>query len=171
MKHWDRMDAVMNLTLKGPAKTVLLVLAHRANDKNGKCWPSYKRLVLDTGLNRTTIIRAITRLEGLGLLDVIRSNRKVNKYFLNFDAVTSRGERPELVAESDREVIKETARKPRSRKSSKWCQYHPTVRAQPNSPGLCHTCWASQTPWTHNYGSPDFKTPNGESGDDNHKLN
>lgn len=48
-------------------KLVLLALADRA-DEIGKCFPSIQRLHRDTGLNRKTIIKAITELCHAGAL-------------------------------------------------------------------------------------------------------
>jgi len=49
-------------------KLVLLSLADRAGEKDD-CYPSIKRLVHDTGLNRKTIMKAIQDMTALGLLD------------------------------------------------------------------------------------------------------
>jgi hypothetical protein len=38
------------------------------NQVSGYCYPSYNRLVEDTGYSRRTIIRTIKRLEGMGLV-------------------------------------------------------------------------------------------------------
>lgn len=53
------------------AKLVLLSLADRAGETH-ECHPSIKRLQLDTGLDRETVMRAITALEALGIVRVTR---------------------------------------------------------------------------------------------------
>lgn len=48
-------------------KLILLSLADRANEEH-ECWPSQKRLEVDTGLDRKTIIKAIQKAEKKGIL-------------------------------------------------------------------------------------------------------
>lgn len=45
---------------------VLMALRAFANGQSGKAWPTIDRLVLETGLHRTTIMKAIGRLEEAG---------------------------------------------------------------------------------------------------------
>lgn len=44
-------------------KSVLLNLAHRADNSHYKCFPSLKRIAKDTELDRKTIIKALDALE------------------------------------------------------------------------------------------------------------
>ena len=46
---------------------VLALLAHRASDKNGMCYPSVDSLAEQTRLNRATVMRALlmSRLQAL----------------------------------------------------------------------------------------------------------
>jgi biotin operon repressor len=69
-------------------KMVLLMLANRASHDDGSCYPSLKRVADECGLHRTTVIRAIQRLEEKGFLKVYRSKKSneennLNKYFLS----------------------------------------------------------------------------------------
>ena len=57
-------------------KIVLLSLADRANEQN-YCYPSFDRLMKDTGISRSSIIRSLLALEGLGF--IARIHRKNDK--------------------------------------------------------------------------------------------
>lgn len=52
------------------AKLVLIALADRANDK-GVCWPAYERLAEDCECSKRTVMRALQKLEELGLVERI----------------------------------------------------------------------------------------------------
>jgi len=52
------------------AKFVLVTIANFANER-GRCWPSVKTLTTMTGLGRSTVHRALTRLKNRGLIKVI----------------------------------------------------------------------------------------------------
>lgn len=62
------------------AKTVLIILAHRA-DKSGKAWPTVESLARWAGASRRTTIEAIRRLEDDGWLTVLRRPRLVSQYW------------------------------------------------------------------------------------------
>ena len=47
---------------------VLALLAHRASDKNGMCYPSVDSLAEQTRLNRATVMRALDALRNMGLV-------------------------------------------------------------------------------------------------------
>jgi DNA-binding transcriptional ArsR family regulator len=65
---FEIVDAVFDLPLADPhAKLVLLALARHA-DKQGRCYPSAKRLAELTGITDRTIYRKLNTLEGLGLI-------------------------------------------------------------------------------------------------------
>jgi len=57
----------------GTARAVLLVLAYRANDKTGSCFPSISLLAKDAGLSRRCIKNAIKKLERMG--ELVRKTR------------------------------------------------------------------------------------------------
>ena len=65
---FEIVDAVFDLPLADPhAKLVLLALARHA-DRQGRCYPSAKRLAELTGITDRTIYRKLNTLEGLGLI-------------------------------------------------------------------------------------------------------
>lgn len=57
----------MQHAVKGTTKFVLLSLADRA-DEQARAWPSCARVVADTGLDRKTVLKAITELMDAGLV-------------------------------------------------------------------------------------------------------
>ena len=66
---FEIVDAVFDLPLADPhAKLVLLALARHA-DKQGRCYPSAKRLAELTGITDRTIYKKLNVLEGLGLIE------------------------------------------------------------------------------------------------------
>ena len=66
---FEIVDAVFDLPLADPhAKLVLLALARHA-DKQGRCYPSAKRLAELTGITDRTIYRKLNTLEDLGLIE------------------------------------------------------------------------------------------------------
>ena len=71
-------------------KLVLLLLANRQNNDTGDCYPSIARVVAESGLGRRTVIRAIQRLEEIGLLSVVKEFGKVNHYLLHTSATMAR---------------------------------------------------------------------------------
>ncbi len=65
---YSHVDKVINYSkTKGPARAVLLVLAHRANDRD-LCWPSLSRIKSDAGIARNTTLSAIRKAVKLGEL-------------------------------------------------------------------------------------------------------
>lgn len=65
--------------IKSTQKLVLLSLADRADDKNN-CYPSVTRLSKDTCLDRKTVIKNISTLENLGLIQVKKRFGACNYY-------------------------------------------------------------------------------------------
>lgn len=69
---FKHMSLVINHSkAKGPAKTILLVQAYRANDR-GECWPSLGRIATDSGFNRRTVLRCLLALQRIGELLIVR---------------------------------------------------------------------------------------------------
>ncbi|QYF98108.1 helix-turn-helix domain-containing protein [Microbacterium sp. PAMC21962] len=56
--------------LTSPEKFVLVMIADHYNDRVHRSWPSIERLANETALHRTTVMRAIKKLEGHGLVEV-----------------------------------------------------------------------------------------------------
>ena len=69
------------------AKFVLLCLANRACNKGNSC-PSVNTIAKDTGLDRKTIMSAISILESDNLLYVDRSSGSANKYKIDLNQLT-----------------------------------------------------------------------------------
>ena len=69
-------------------KTVLKEIGNRFNDKLGRAWPSQARMASDTGFSRSSINRALSRLEQLGLIirvsavDATTGARTSSRYFM-----------------------------------------------------------------------------------------
>jgi hypothetical protein len=69
-------------------KIVLLMLANRTNHDTGFCYPSHERLAKECGMSKRSMIYQIEKIEGAGLITVIRSSderglKSLNKYQLN----------------------------------------------------------------------------------------
>lgn len=64
-------DAGFLGVLTAPEKLVFLALVVHA-DAKGECWPSFGALAKGTGLSRSTVIRALERLETCGLIERYR---------------------------------------------------------------------------------------------------
>jgi len=79
--------AVNQSGLGSTAKFVLIMLADRASDDDLSCFPSIKKLAIDTDLTERTVINCIQKLEELGLITVEREHRKVNRYLLQMSRV------------------------------------------------------------------------------------
>ena len=60
-------NRAIDCDLRGSVKSVLIVLANRAN-KDGECFPSLSTIARDAGIARSTAQEAIKKLEGLGLI-------------------------------------------------------------------------------------------------------
>lgn len=56
--------------LKSSEKFVLVMIADHYNDKVHRSWPSIERLATETALHRTTVMRALKKLEEQGLIEV-----------------------------------------------------------------------------------------------------
>lgn len=86
-----RDDGVM-AELKGAPLAVFLAIALHV-DRRGECWPGMTRLAKLTGFNRSSVSRAVGRLEELGLLTVRRRPRpRTNLYIVNRYAEYGHGE-------------------------------------------------------------------------------
>jgi DNA-binding MarR family transcriptional regulator len=56
--------------LSAPQFAVLLTIADRFNDEEGRAWPAYSTIADDTRLCRRTVIRAMDVLAAKGLVEV-----------------------------------------------------------------------------------------------------
>lgn len=83
--------AFLGATLRPPQRLVLLALVVHA-DQAGQCWPSLTAIAKGTGLDRRTVMRALNRLESLGLVD--REQRSLPDPTLYTITLMNRGTRP-----------------------------------------------------------------------------
>lgn len=84
---------------KGPDRTIMLVLAYRANDR-GECWPSLYRIAKDAGLNRRTVSRCLPVIQRTGELLIVRRGhaaqtrggiQESNRYRITIEPPQGRG--------------------------------------------------------------------------------
>jgi len=84
---------------------VLLSLADRANEED-VAWPQVKRLTLDTGLHRETVMNATAALQAKGVIEITKFGRR-NKYRL-LGVVSRHAERSEKADRSEKPDLKES---------------------------------------------------------------
>jgi hypothetical protein len=77
---YNTIEEILDWKLPPAAKVVLLALAHRHNDKTGKCFPGLDDLARMTCLGRRTVIRQLQYLEKAGAIIVTRRTGCVNHY-------------------------------------------------------------------------------------------
>ena len=81
-------NAVWALPMRpASCKFVLLALAMRAGNKGAQCFPSVSRLVADTGLDRKTVMAAVSMLEEWQFIKVERLRGASNRYVIDIDAI------------------------------------------------------------------------------------
>ena len=69
---------VANTAIKDPrlsrqAKLVYVVLCMHRNNETGKCFPSLQRIALLSGCGKSSVVKAVTKLERLGYIECARS--------------------------------------------------------------------------------------------------
>ncbi len=88
-------DAVFKAELPMRDKVVLWVLAYRAHNESGECWPSYSTIASDAGTARSTAEKAVNRLiDHWKVVSIVgrkqlRPDKKVNVYRLDLSAIES----------------------------------------------------------------------------------
>jgi hypothetical protein len=84
-------ESVLHLQLSASEKAVLLILAHRVNDRRGdwSCSPSVAGLASDTGLSTRSVIRAIASLEQGGIIVANHRQGMRTGYVIRCQPVTS----------------------------------------------------------------------------------
>lgn len=81
----DRSAWVVSLDANAYQKSVLFVLAHRADAKSGRCWPSMVKLAKESGMSVRKAREVIRDLQMAGLIDVaISIGKSSNRYFVKF---------------------------------------------------------------------------------------
>ena len=81
MKQRDRHQWVLNLKLSADCKSVLHVIAHRADADSLACYTSMPRLATDAGMSERQARKVVRELESLGMIAVSLSSGKTsNRY-------------------------------------------------------------------------------------------
>ena len=79
---WLENDLVDREDITAMEKLIYMLLARYA-DKDGKCFPSQEKLCKVTGIkDYRTIVKYLKQLEEKGLIDIKKTNGKVNVYYL-----------------------------------------------------------------------------------------
>lgn len=85
MKPFEHMRAVRDADLPPSVRAAAWAIALRA-DAYGSAYPAVPRIAADTGLSRSTVLRALATLESAGWLHVVRTTGKhgkqANRYLL-----------------------------------------------------------------------------------------
>jgi DNA-binding transcriptional MocR family regulator len=84
--------AVMGLhDLKGPTKSIALVLAEHAHEDGSETYPSIATIALESGFSRSTVERAIKKLRELQIITKTKNwtPRHSNRYRFTIDLDTS----------------------------------------------------------------------------------
>lgn len=71
--------------LSGTQKSILAYLAYRTGEKTGQCNPSFRRMELDTGFNKDTLVENIKYLVEKGWVSISKSFNSTNQYLINLD--------------------------------------------------------------------------------------
>ena len=75
-------NLLRNENLKANTKILLLVIMSYES-KEGYSYPSHSRLIKETGLSKSTLIKCLKELEDLGYIISEKSTGSNNKYFIN----------------------------------------------------------------------------------------
>lgn len=75
--------------VKSTHKLVLLSLANCHNEANGQCNPSVAYIASATGLDRKTVMSAMSQMENMGLILRIKSTGSSTNYRLSLGQITS----------------------------------------------------------------------------------
>jgi hypothetical protein len=95
LSKWRLLQAIVADAELSPAATKVAVrLLDHHNRRDGRCYPSIRRVAADTGLTRRTVQRSIDELEERGWLKVHRTKGgeagrgyRTNSYDVAFDRV------------------------------------------------------------------------------------
>jgi DNA-binding MarR family transcriptional regulator len=93
---WKAIELAMAARERAPSLTstellVLLGLAYHENPRSREAFPSTAKLVAELKLSRRTIVAALKRLRGLGLIDVVRTSTYDRPAVYRLTDIGSRG--------------------------------------------------------------------------------
>jgi hypothetical protein len=71
-------DAAFKAKLSSTKKLVLMCMAHRTDNKTGRCWPSYKRIASDCGIGYQTAVDTVRDLLRIGVFTVVGLHENAN---------------------------------------------------------------------------------------------
>lgn len=81
--RFEILDAVMRADLGSPLKGTLLALAYHENKEGQWVWPKLETLAGESGLNRKTVVRSLSELIAMGLIDRQSRSGTSSQYRLN----------------------------------------------------------------------------------------
>ena len=76
-------DLLRSNELKANAKILLLVLMSYENDVEGYSYPSQTRLLKETNLSKTTLLKCLNELERKGYIKRVKEKGENNKYYIS----------------------------------------------------------------------------------------
>src|SRR5262245_58546396 len=94
-KKGEKMQALYAINLmrlSGGAKTVAMLLIWHANNKTGRCDPGRARLAHESGLDVSTVTRALAELVKAGVLMLEDRGSATNAYHIDWQFLSARFE-------------------------------------------------------------------------------
>lgn len=83
--------AIKCTRVRGTTKLVLILLADRADNRLGVCWPSVRRVARDAGIAKSTVQEQLKTIQDLGIMRVIMHGDQMrsNRYRLDLEAMAA----------------------------------------------------------------------------------
>ena len=76
-------ELIRSENLKANTKILLLVLMTYENKEDGFAYPSHSRLMKETRLSKTTLLKCLNELEEKGYIKRVKGKGENNKYYIN----------------------------------------------------------------------------------------
>ena len=76
-------DLLRSENLKANAKILLLILISYENEAEGYSYPSQARLLRETSMSKTTLLKSLKELEGKGYIKRVKEKGENNKYYIS----------------------------------------------------------------------------------------
>lgn len=76
-------ELIRSENLKANTKILLLVLMTYENKEDGFAYPSHSRLMKETGLSKTTLLKCLNELEEKGHIKRVKEKGENNKYYIS----------------------------------------------------------------------------------------